>query len=78
MGHKPCLLSCSLTAENLKELQQNASLYYLQVTTLSGTTFTIATELRKSKAEDAVFLSLLESKRAATLKRIECEYHYIQ
>ncbi|KAL1497752.1 hypothetical protein ABEB36_008656 [Hypothenemus hampei] len=73
MGDNPLLFSCCLTHDKLMELEHNASLYYLKVSTECGLKFQFAHHLEKSQQIDIAFQRLIAKKRIATLKRIELE-----
>ncbi|CAH0564249.1 unnamed protein product [Brassicogethes aeneus] len=73
MGKKPPIVSCCLTAEQLSELKQSTTNYYLEVCSEVGLKFDISEFLLKNKELDPVLFNLISKKRSITLQRIELE-----
>lgn len=71
MGENQLVISCCLTLDQLSKLKQTAAHYYLDVCNECGPPFKMSDVVAK-KEEDPVLLGLIAKKRAATLKRLEC------
>ncbi|KAG5898433.1 hypothetical protein JTB14_036516 [Gonioctena quinquepunctata] len=73
MGKKPHIISCCLTLDQLANLQQNTTNYYLDVHEECGPRFSLKEVLLQSHYIDRALMGLIAKKRATTLKKLDLE-----